>query len=490
MSDLTNQENRDRVLTFQIDAGGRTFDCSDKQLKMSPKEDPEFVRGYWKKDKAGKEFIRKAVLGDTVYFHFTTKGLEGKKVSLKLYDRDFYMGLDWMDRDDRKFPLKEIIKSTRIKNKRGFVELYLDESWEGLIADDKNFLGFSNEKIELYWEVTFQHKYKTKLPKTTENYLLVGQNDRSLYIKPFAYGHNIPEFFDYDGNPLAHLRVEKNNNIDPQLSNNAENEQANEIKDHALGISRDQVIAAGTEYVDKKISSIALARFEKATLAATKTPYSPNLLNDIYTQDPNIIEQLKQNDFKKVIKNNGVKTLEFYGESGAKMKVLGFMKKTGSGAGTAFDLFDLINFSASDGLDFENPLSFPGVGALGPIGAAFALVNGVAGLLVKQLKDEHDSILSADIQRQVDKAKIKGLDATKAEVGSWYTSINTWKFKTISKETANNLLAGQFQKMENLTDFDFEFDDGDKNVTLLYRTVENKNKEMYIDIIETIFFKI
>ncbi|WP_282057139.1 hypothetical protein [Maribacter luteus] len=488
MSTTTNQESRDRVLTLEVEAGGRTFDFSNQKLQMSPKEDPEIIKGYWKKDKAGKEFIKKAVLGDTVYFHFATRGLNGREVSLKLYDRDFYMGLDWMDPDDKKFPVKEIIKSARVNNNRGFVELFLDESWEGLIADDKNFLGFSNERIELYWELTYNNKYKTRLPKSTEHYLLVGQNDRSLYIKPFSNGHNMPEFFDYDGNPLAHFQLNQNKNIVPELEDEVKNQKA--VLNQIGSIIKDQAIEYGPKYINKKMSSIALARFERATFTAKKTPYSPNILNDIYTQDPKIIKQLKHHDFKKVIKDNGVKSLEFYGESGTKMKVLGFMKKTGSEAGTAFDLFDLFKFATSDGLDFNNPLSFPGVGALGPIGAAFSLLNGVAGLMVKQIKDDQDALLSADMQRQVDKAKLKGLDATKAEVGSWYTSLNKWSFKPISKKSANLLLTGKFQKMDELLEFDYELYDENKDVTLLYRSVENKNKGHIIEIIETIFFEV
>ena len=495
MSTTTNQESRDRVLTLEVEAGGRTFDFSNQKLQMSPKENPEIIKGYWKKDKAGNEFIKKAVLGDTVYFHFTTKGLEGKVVSLKLYDRDFYLGLDWLDPDDKKFPVREIIKTARIKNNRGFVELYLDEGWEGLIADDKNFLGFSNEQIELYWEVTYENKYKTELPHKKEHYLLVEQNDRSLYIKPFKDGYHMPEFFDYDGNPLAHFQLDKNKSIDPQFEDETQNQK--EVLEHMGGIIKDQAIGSTTEFLEKKISSVALARFDKATFAAQNTPYSPNIFNDIYTQDPKIIEELKHHDFKKLIKNNGVRTLQFYGKTGAKMKVVGFMKKTGANTGTAIDLFDLFKFGVSDGLDFENPLSFPGVGGLGPIGAAFSLLNGVAGLMIKQLKDEDDATLTADIQRQINKAKFQGLDAAMAEVGSWFHRLNKWKFKSITKKSANLLLEGKFRKMDELLEFDdelLEFDyelyDENKDVTLLYRSVHNKNKGYEIDIIETIFFDI
>ena len=172
------------------------------------------------------------------------------------------------------------------------------------------------------------------------------------------------------------------------------------------------------------------------------------------------------------------------------MSVLGFIKDVGSNAETAFDLFDLYKFSTSDGFDFDNPLSFPGVGALGPIGAAFSLVNGVAGMMVKQIKDEQDANLSDHIQQKVNEAKLKGLDATRAEVTSWNTDLNTWNFMVISKLTANKFLNGQFKTLMDLQVSDYEVLENDYSVTLLYRQVANENKEMYIDIVETIFYDI
>ncbi|WP_417237137.1 hypothetical protein [Bizionia paragorgiae] len=48
-----------------------------------------------------------------------------------------------------------------------------------------------------------------------------------------------------------------------------------------------------TDYSTEKISNIALARFNKANFIANNAPFSTNVLNDYYTYDPKIIEQLK-----------------------------------------------------------------------------------------------------------------------------------------------------------------------------------------------------
>ena len=58
MSTTTNQESRDRVLTLEVEAGGRTFDFSNQKLQMSPKEDPEIIKGYWTSDEEGKNPLK------------------------------------------------------------------------------------------------------------------------------------------------------------------------------------------------------------------------------------------------------------------------------------------------------------------------------------------------------------------------------------------------------------------------------------------------
>ncbi len=138
-------------------------------------------------------------------------------------------------------------------------------------------------------------------------------------------------------------------------------------------------------------------------------------------------------------------------------------------------------------LDFSNPLSFPGIGELGPVGAAFSLINGVAGMLVKQIKDEQDAFLEESVQQDINKAKLLGLEATRQEINSWYTEINSWELEAISKETANKLLQGQFNTFDELLNYDSSIEDFNKNVTILYRKLQNENKEVPVEIIESIF---
>lgn len=467
--------------------------------------DIEFVEGYWTTDKEGKNPLEKAKLGETVYFHVDIKGLtDGKEIQLSLAEYDYnhsaaflFPGAgpllkDVIDPDDRKFPEKEVVKKAIVKDSKATIELVLEESWEGMIKDDHDEWFSTNESLELYWEISYNNKYKTELPKSDDNYLLVGQNDKTLYIKPFEYGYNMPEFFDYEGNPLAYMQISTNNAIDPQVKKDIENEHAEEILLNGVSILKDEIVDKSfdkiAKYSEQKIRQIALARFDKASLAIQNTPYSPNLLNDFYTHDPLILEQLKNKKvWDKVIKGNGVKSLQYYGKTGTKMQVLGFLKQLDNIGGPAIEFFDLIKFGASDGLDLSNPLSFPGIGLLGPVGAAFSLVNGVAGMLVKQLKDEQDAWLAEDIQQEVNEAKLNGLEATRQAINSWHHDLNTWQLLSISNKTANTLLQGEFNTFDELIEHNDINQDFDDNTIILYREVESSNKERIIYVIESIF---
>lgn len=58
----------------------------------------------------------------------------------------------------------------------------------------------------------------------------------------------------------------------------------------------------------------------------------------------------------------------------------------------------------------------------------------------------------------------------------------------IYNDTASKLLLGEFETLNDLISFDSNIiDELDKNITILYRTMANKNKEVTIDIIESIF---
>ncbi len=259
-NDFSSAGSQPMCETLEITAAG--FNNSNASTEYSAYWRETFPENNVQVTTIDKEPLKKSKLGETVYFHVDVEGLaDGQEITLKLYEQDknIFM-MDWIDPDDEKFPEEEVVKKATIKNAKATVELLLQESWEGMVKDDHDNSFSSNQSLELYWEVSYNNKYKTELPLNDKNYLLVGQNDRTLYIKPFESGHNMPEFFDYDGNPLAYMQISTNNAIDPQLKNEVEKEHANQVLAHAGGILKDKAVEGIANYSGDKISEIALAR--------------------------------------------------------------------------------------------------------------------------------------------------------------------------------------------------------------------------------------
>ena len=106
------------------------------------------------------------------------------------------------------------------------------------------------------------------------------------------------------------------------------------------------------------------------------------------------------------------------------------------------------------------------------------------------MKAQDDAFIEEIAQQEIDEAKLQGLDATRKAINSWnHNEGYNWQLMAVSNETANKLLQGEFTTLENLLDYD----DSQKlrntniNIHLLYRTIENKNRNEQVFIIETIF---
>ena len=80
------------------------------------------------------------------------------------------------------------------------------------------------------------------------------------------------------------------------------------------------------------------------------------------------------------------------------------------------------------------------------------------------------------------------MEATRKAINQWNHNDNfKWELLPISKQTANKLLAGEFDTFEKF--FEFSIDNVDRNMSneVLYRREVNNNREEDIYIIETIF---
>lgn len=85
--------------------------------------------------------------------------------------------------------------------------------------------------------------------------------------------------------------------------------------------------------------------------------------------------------------------------------------------------------------------------------------------------------------------KLEGLDSVKNVIKAWnHHHLFTWDLITVSKETANKFLAGEFKKLREVLNFEdnLEFSNNE-NISLLYREVFDENRKSLTHIIETIF---
>ena len=91
-----------------------------------------------------------------------------------------------------------------------------------------------------------------------------------------------------------------------------------------------------------------------------------------------------------------------------------------------------------------------------------------------------------DEANEIKKTKLIGLDAVRNKINSLkHDKEYEWDLLPVSSETANKLLQGEFDTFEELKNT--YFDPYLSNIEILYRKVENINKERDVYIIETIF---
>ncbi len=473
-----------------------TFDDGESASLSAEYIKPKFINGWWSYDKEGKEIYtygeekNRLALGETVYFHVHTQGIkEGKEIKLQLYDYDHFFWVDQLNIDTSKFPNDTVIKKGKVQKVGDkyitTIALLLDESWEPVIHDDHDDKPSLDHNIELYWRASCDGLSKN-IPNKEEDYLKVTYSTRTLYIKPPYPGHNLPEFITNDGSPMLLMEMAKV--PDNQIKNMAKN----------------KIFDAIDKKIDKTISNIAFVKLEKGYLYTNTGDVIENAkaqiyTSDVYTNDGELLKNVKKrknigydHHGKPKVTTKGISQYDYFTKTGRKGKILGMVKyatgettemkalgaKASKNMSSFLDVFDLMKFATED-LDTSKPLSLP-LGPLSPL-------NDLAGVLVQEQKAEMDMWLEEVIQRDIDKAKLQGLAATRKAINSWHDDLNTWDLLPVSSITATKLLQGEFKTMNDLLDYDSNIESFNSNTTILYRTVKNENREDYIDVIETLF---
>ncbi|WP_010521215.1 type VI secretion system tube protein TssD [Aquimarina agarivorans] len=424
-------------------------------------KEPKLIKGWWTSDSDGCNPITNANLGDSVYFHVQTKDIEiGQQINCQLWEYDHFFGVDYLNVDENKFPKHEINKTATVQEIDGdtiaTAKLELKDSWTKMITDD------NGDQLELYCNVSYKN-LKKELPASRNDVLFVGFNKRTLYFKTPLATHNLPEFISYNGDPMLLMQFSKGL-------------YAGEIKN--------KVLDAATEKANKAIKKIAFTKLEKGYMADNfgKVYKGDRLIHEykkVYSNSGELFENLKKgknfaykHEGQALKTTKGISQYDYFSTTGKRVKLLGMVKNLG-------DIFDIFNLTktVSEDLDTNKPLPLD-FGPLSPIAD-------LAGALIQEQKAEMDMELEADIQKEIDLAKLKGLDATRKAIDTWnHNKKYNWQLMTISSKTANKMLQGEFMTFEQLERFDLN-DTSKKFMQILYRITQHGNKEVYI--IESIF---
>lgn len=407
----------------------------------------KLINGWWSSDKEGENHIERANLDETVYFHINTKDFDdGDIVKFHLREADFFF-------DDDKFNGEQVELEGTVKDNHIILEISLLESWEDeLVAD-----GLGN--IEIYWEYELINKKKN----FRDQQLTVYFSERTLYFKTPTPSHNLPEFISNAGDPMLLMKFGK-------------------------GFATKKLIKKGLDIAKDKaqnqINNIVFTKLKKGHLVDnTGKVYTGKRLiyryKEVYNNTGELFENVeKGKNFTYTYKGTthttkGISQYDYFSKNGKRVTVLGFVKQLGY----VFDIIDLAKAACGD-LDMSEPLPL-NAGPLSPI-------VDLAGVLVQQQKAEDDMWLEETVQEEIDLAKLQGLETTRKAINSWnHNPEFKWDLLPISAETANKLLQGEFKTFEELEDADFN--PTDSNIEVLYRKIENTNREEFVYVIETIF---
>ena len=421
---------------------------------------PKILNGWWTKNKNDTLNLKKAKLGDTVYFHIETRYIkDGEEIDCQLWDLDKFIW-DYLKPDDKKFNKKEVHKKAIVKNNKAIIELYLNESWEPNLKEDTAY------DIELYWEVKYKEITKS-LPKRERLNLEVEFSDRTLFFKPAIAGDKLPQLIAKDGSPV--FIVELGKAISKKLEGHLQSEAKEELKN--------KVKKALNKKLDEAITDIALVKLTKGELkdASGKAyAYSYN--------------SFKKETITEALKKQG----EYATHSGKKLQILTALRKdpffgVDEIENTLTNLFDIAKFSMSSLKEITSkPLNVP-VFLLEKILPKDAIVGVSLWLeflnhLALQEHKKQEAMLSKIEKEQLEAAKKKGLEAVRRYIETPGTGYN---LIAISNKTLSKLLIGEFNTFEELLDFN---NSRSSNIQLLFFEKFDKEKGSYITIIETILF--
>ncbi|WP_422090694.1 hypothetical protein [Tenacibaculum ovolyticum] len=441
----------------------------------------EITDGWWTKDKEGTLNLRKAKLGDTVYFHIETKNIDcGEELDCKLFDSDVVFIWDYLNPDDDKFNKKEVHKKAIVKNNKATIELHLNRGWEENLKQDTAY------DIELYWKVKYDTISKD-VPKRKSLYLEVEFSDQTLFFKPSIAGGKLPQLIAKDGSPLFLTTLK-----DATLKE-VEKRTKDEVKDKIKTKVKENISNAIKKYnndINKKVTTIALVKLNKGHLIDRSGKLNTKPKN-VYKYTEKVFN--KEVTVKRAVSKT-TNQAHYFATNGKKVEVLNAMRinpimSIDDAEETLGNLFDLVSFSMMSLEEITSkPFSSPSFllkhflpkNAVLGIGLWVDFLGYVA--LLEHNKQE--AMVDEIMQNKLERAKNEGLEAVRAHLNKYETD---YHLERISNKTLSKLLIGEFKTFEDLNEFNLNKDLSGSNPEILYRSIYEKEKGEHHYIIETIF---
>ena len=204
------------------------------------------------------------------------------------------------------------------------------------------------------------------------------------------------------------------------------------VAKHYKGEIQEKALGYAEKVANKNIRKIALAKAIRDNNIEKSVPYTKNLANDLYTNDPRLVKELSNKtdwttdkSTTSILKNNPA---TYYSKKGTRVKLLGLVGQIGD----FLSVFDLLSFAMQDELDFNSPIPLD----FGPLSAA----AGIAGAFAQELKAEQDELLDEIVLKELEVAKREGRDAVEEFIMDYgHNERYDYRMLSVSKNTADKL---------------------------------------------------
>ena len=438
---------------------------------------PEVIDYWWSySSKINGKRITTAWLEETVYFHVKTKGVSNKLLALQLWDKDLFFD------DEMDYPKMKKSDSgkgkIRIIDNHGVTKMRLPIEWtQSVLADNPRH--YRSLYIQIVTELGCDMLFCDM--KLDKHLLDIRISKRDLYVEPSLSSKwsgikvHIPEIYDTEGHNLSIIPVYGYD----------EDKAIKLFGETIIGIIEDRVREIISKCTDNKVRAYALTKLKEGYLRGNNGKlYTPITTRStqrkvyrhiIYTNSGEAVEVTSG---KTLSVTKGIDQIKGVERIGVEGKVLGILQK-GCNLWTLYGqmspFVDLFTWAAEN--NHSKPIPLPIIGGISEL-----MMQNVA-----ELEAEIDSVVYRNLKRQLNDVKRKGLTEVRGLVLSRIfrdraSRINLeYILYPISHNQFQEIMEGNILYYDSL---DYTIDGG---YTILIRRQTDNNRDMRINIVETIF---